>query len=335
MRFREGDFIETHDGLIFDVKGLVHPPCRVIAFVRYIPSLNGQRRRDARSYRKAYDFAERFVYIRENYPSYLIHDPIFGEELMEVPTRKVARHYQPACELVAFQSRSNLSPLERRFVRFANYVASEANIPLEKLGVSGSLLVGLASSASDLDMIVYGAKDAMRVNDTLREQLETGKRVRPHDMKNLKKLHRERCRVNGVSLKDYIFHESRKPFQGFFEGVEFFVRYVKNWNEDEEVYGESIYAPAGWTKARCMVTNDADSLCTPCSYQVEDAEPIDGAWAEPILEIVSFRGRFCQQARTGEHVVARGKLERVACRGETYYRLVLGNHPKDFMVTVK
>ena len=34
----EGDFLETNDGLIFDVKGLLHPPERKIAYLRYIPA---------------------------------------------------------------------------------------------------------------------------------------------------------------------------------------------------------------------------------------------------------------------------------------------------------
>jgi hypothetical protein len=33
----EGDFIETYDHLIFDVKGFLHPKDRIIAFLRYVP----------------------------------------------------------------------------------------------------------------------------------------------------------------------------------------------------------------------------------------------------------------------------------------------------------
>ena len=33
----EGDFIETKDGIIFDVKGFLHPINRTIAYIRYVP----------------------------------------------------------------------------------------------------------------------------------------------------------------------------------------------------------------------------------------------------------------------------------------------------------
>ena len=46
MNSIEGDLIESKDGVFFDVKGLVHPPKRVIAFIRYVPDLNGNREKD-------------------------------------------------------------------------------------------------------------------------------------------------------------------------------------------------------------------------------------------------------------------------------------------------
>jgi len=46
MTAREGDLIENLDECIFDVKGLIHPPNRVIAFIRYVPDANGNRERD-------------------------------------------------------------------------------------------------------------------------------------------------------------------------------------------------------------------------------------------------------------------------------------------------
>jgi predicted nucleotidyltransferase len=55
---------------------------------------------------------------------------------------------------------------------------------------------------------------------------------------------------------------------------------------------------------------------------------------EPIHEIVSFRGRFCEQANIGEAIEAQGKVELVTNKksGDEYYRLILGNKPSDYMV---
>ena len=44
MRAREGDYIKTFKKLIFDVKGLVHPSNRIVAFIRYFPCEKGERK---------------------------------------------------------------------------------------------------------------------------------------------------------------------------------------------------------------------------------------------------------------------------------------------------
>jgi predicted nucleotidyltransferase len=51
---------------------------------------------------------------------------------------------------------------------------------------------------------------------------------------------------------------------------------------------------------------------------------------------VSFRGRFCEQAKIGEEIMAQGKVEHVSDKRNSseYYRLILGNKPKDYMVLV-
>lgn len=53
-----------------------------------------------------------------------------------------------------------------------------------------------------------------------------------------------------------------------------------------------------------------------------------------IEEIASFRGRFCEQARNGETVIAQGKVEQVTDRKQNreYFRLLLGNKPSDYML---
>ena len=42
MRAREGDLIKTKSNVVFDVKGLVHPADKIIAFPRFIPSPRAQ-----------------------------------------------------------------------------------------------------------------------------------------------------------------------------------------------------------------------------------------------------------------------------------------------------
>jgi predicted nucleotidyltransferase len=60
---------------------------------------------------------------------------------------------------------------------------------------------------------------------------------------------------------------------------------------------------------------------------------LGGPKIEHIEEIVSFRGRFCEQARNGESVIAEGKLERVQQEGkDDHFRLLLGSKSMDHMI---
>jgi len=114
---------------------------------------------------------------------------------------------------------------------------------------------------------------------------------------------------------------------------DYFVRFVKDWNEVEERYGTIQYKSAGYARIKAKVVDDSEMIFTPCCYRIEDVKVIEGTRVEPIDEIVSFRGRFCEQARNGETVIAQGKVERVQKPSERErYRLLLGNNISDHMV---
>ena len=89
----------------------------------------------------------------------------------------------------------------------------------------------------------------------------------------------------------------------------------------------------GQAEVEVIVTDTSEAIFTPCSYKVGDVRLVRGQPAALLLEeIVSFRGRFCEQAREGERVRARGKLERVITKeGTIHYRLLLGG-AGDFMI---
>ena len=98
-------------------------------------------------------------------------------------------------------------------------------------------------------------------------------------------------------------------------------------------YGAVRYTSEGYAKIRARVVDNSEAIFTPCCYKIGGVEVLEGVRVEPIEEIVSFRGRFCEQARNGEVVVAQGKVERVRREGKReYYRLLLGNKVSDHMI---
>ena len=332
---REGDFLETCDDLIFDVKGLVHPPTSVIAFVRYFPYEKGKRRRKGTSYGKVYSFSERYKLLKERFPRYLVYNPVLDETLCEVPVENITRHYEPTEKLQQLRSSRDLDALEGKALKLATSLKEKAGVPWKALGVSGSILVGLHGANSDIDPAVYGSESCWKVHSALRSLLhDEHSPFRSYNTEDLTTLFDFRSKDTAMSFQDFVRSESRKVWQGKFVETDYFVRFVKGWSEVDENYGDVQYKKVGYARIKAKIADDSEAIFTPCTYEIENVATIEGSTRQQIVKIVSFRGRFCEQARTGETVIAQGKVERVIDinRGCDYLRLLIGGNSSDFMV---
>ncbi|MGQ9719141.1 MAG: hypothetical protein ACUVWK_04820 [Nitrososphaerales archaeon] len=333
-RMREGDFLKIYDGTIFEVKGLSHPSGKVIAFIRYIPNLKGDRQLDGKSYRKVYSIDERYRILKERYPQFLIFDDAFGEYVPEVDFSSILHVYKPQDRLHEIRKNAQLGKLERQALLFIETLKREAKISWSNLGITGSILVGLYIDKSDIDIIIYGIKNCLQVRSAMQGLLASEQHVSRYRMKDLRRLYQFRVKDTVMPFKEFVKHEIRKSFQGIFDGREFFIRYIRDWDEVKEKYDEVKYKPEGYAKIRAKITDDSESIFTPCVYRVEDVEVIEGQEWRELREISSFRGRFCEQARNDETVIAQGKIERVITADEDYHRILLGSRPKDYMITL-
>lgn len=335
QRAREGDFIETFDGNIFDVKGLVHPPGKVIAYIRFTPYAEGDRKRGGAIYRKVYPLHERYELLRERFPQYLFYDKVFNEWLCEVPIEAIKYHYQPVYYLRNLRrKRKQLTQLQKATLHFAEFLKKKAGVSWNALGVSGSLLVGLHTSKSDVDLVVYGSQNCSKIYDSLRTLVNhKSSLVKPYNVEELKRLFDFRSKDTAMSFEDFVRTESRKVLQGKFKAYEYFIRCMKEWNEINERYGTVHYRPLGNAKITATVTDDSQMIFTPCQYAIDNTKIVEGPRVESTREIVSFRGRFCEQARKGEIIMAQGKIEKVQKEGEEEFnRMLLGNNVSDFMI---
>ena len=336
MKAREGDLVETIDGNIFDVKGLVHPSDRVIAFIRFTPDPNGDRRRGETRYRKVYALHERYELLKRKFPQYLVFDPVFNQWLCEVPTEAVKRHYEPAVYLSQLRRKSLPDELEKQALELAQLLHSESGVGWSALGISGSLLVGLHKPKSDIDLIVFGSKSCRKVYNTLSSLIRCMKgNLKSYSEQDLKELFDFRSKDTITGFEDFVRTESRKLLQGKFHERDYYIRCVKEWNEVPETYGTVQYKSVGEAKLHAIVTEDSEMIFTPCTYPIDDTQVLQGKCAEAPREIVSFRGRFCEQARKGEEVVARGMVESVKTGDAEHFRLLIGNKPSDYMILAK
>ncbi len=335
MRAREGDLIRTVADVVFDVKGTIHPPGKIVAFPRFIPQADGVRRGKNSNYGKVYSLGDRFMYLQMHHPDLIVFDPVFGETMCEVPVEQIAEVYHPADKLAQLREAHALSSLEQKALKLAVTLREKADIPWSAIGVSGSIMAGLTTETSDIDPLVYGAENSQKAYKALQElRMVEGSGFKPYTPTELKTLYDFRNKDTQMTYQDFTIVESRKAFQGMFMGTDYFIRFLKDWKETDEQYGDVIYTNSGYCKIRATVENSKDALFTPCAYGLRDVEVLDGPKLTPISKVASFRGRFCLQAEVGERIEAQGKAELVTYKksGGKHYRLILGNKPQDYMV---
>ena len=335
MRAREGDLIKTKSNVVFDVKGLVHPEGKIVAFPRFIPSPTGIRQGKDATYGKVYSLGERFKYLQENYPELIVFDEVFGETMCEVPINEIAEHYLPEEKLWSLRQTEDRTILENKALHLAETLKKEADFPWSTIGISGSIMAGLTTEKSDIDPLVYGVENCRKAYGALQKLLKDElSGFKPYTRVELRELFDFRSKDTQMSFDDFVLVESCKAFQGKFMGTDYFIRFVKDWNEIDEQYGDVCFKNSGYAKITAKVTDTTDSLFTPCTYTLTDVQVVKGPKLAPIQEIVSFRGRFCEQAKNDEAIEAQGKVELVTNKkkGDEYYRLILGNKPSDYMI---
>ena len=332
----EGFAVEMAEGLIFTVKGLIHPHGRLIAYLRYLPDQTGDRNRDGITYRRIYRFEEQQRILKKNFPYYLGKDPCFGIPVQWVETRKIRRVYDPRKKLEEISRRGPRDRTERKVAAFAELLRNSAGIDFPSLGISGSVLLNLHLPKSDLDFIVYGEQQSLAVHGALGYLLdnEAEDSVRRLNRKEMSTLHDAHSPDTPLSFEDFTSLQDRKVNEGLFQGSPYFIRFVKHPSQFDQKYNDPRYEPLGNVTIRAKIIDDRDAIFTPCAYQINDVRFIRGKPVADLCEIASFRGRFTDQVRTGELASARGNLERVIpCVGPAYHRLTVGGTISDYLMT--
>jgi len=264
----------------------------------------------------------------------MYYDPLYQVTLQCVPHVCIKKVYDPRQRLAEIRTQTRRDDIEEDALAFATLLQEQAGIPGRSLGVSGSLLIGLQIPASDLDLTIIGDQSCRAVYHSLQRLLEPGMNpeIRHFNQQELEQHYQERVADTWMRFEDFVTIEKNKVFQGKFRNRAYFIRFIKEPNETGERYGDYRYTPLGQAGLTARVTSADEAIFTPCRYPLAEVELFEGIRVETVDEIVSYRGRFCEQARAGDQIVAIGTVERVQARdGRSWQRLLLGNRREDTM----
>lgn len=337
--FRDRDFIESIEGLLFTVIGNVHPIERVIAYLKYIPGYQSSIRvkwgRDGVQfgrilpYYSATGVASTKEFLRRNYPHYLVFDRFRSVELIEIPINYIKKHYKPEERLKEIVVGSR-DPLEERVLELVTRLSEESGVPIEGFGVTGSILLKIHNlTYSDVDLVVYGVENSYRVREALRKLLNTPNSgfYRPSG-EVLDEWARDITRIHPLSIEEARLLYSRYKWnRAFYRGRQFSIHPVKIESEVSERWEDRIIKPLGLVGIKARVVDATNSIFMPAVYCVEDVEVVDGrAPPKPIKFVVSYEGLYIDLVEKGEEIVAYGKLEMVEDlrTSEEYLQVTVG-----------
>jgi len=323
----EGDFIETVDGLFFAVKGFKQPVNRVIAYLRYVPDPVGDRKLKNIRYRRVYDLEDTKNYLIKYFPIYLSWVDYIAQILQTVPRTRIKRIYKPREGLNKIY-RHNKTKLDYLTREFASSLSNQSKVSKESIGISGSLLIGLATEDSDIDLIIYGEENCRKIYDGLTKMRRDSSLIHPLNLKNATKKVISRWGKTSIKPEKFIEIEIGKKLHGLFKEKEYFIRLIKIPTNVE------IAKPLRPLRGRAKIKEDKDSIFTPCTYKIENIEGFEEIDLPDITELWSLRGKFTEQAKKDDVIEFEGTIEEVTTYEGKKYRVALISD-NDYLIPVR
>ena len=331
--FRDRDYLVTPEGFIFAVIGNLHPTERVIAYLKYIPDEGGKWHLGRSRYRRALDHynvpsvMNSIQVLRQNAPQYVFESSVDRISLPAVPIDRIAAHLCPETRLLELQSAQSRDELESKAFRFAELISERAGVPAESLGLTGSILARMHDPTfSDIDLIVYGFNNAVRVKTYLQEAKDSSlDAIRKLAGESKEKWIAERLKSTSLTRRDVVALFARKWNIGSFERTQFSAHPVHTEAEIREHYGDECYVPLGIIDATARISDAKESMFMPAVFQVESANLKGPHAASTVDRIVSYEGLYADVAVEGEMVSCRGKLERVESSSGVHHRILVGS----------
>lgn len=364
----EGDFIESKSGLIFEIKGFHQPQDQTISFIRYAPtskspSLELERRKRVNSstcsleyYKKIYPLGEKFQYIEENHPEYLFSHPNYYFQLQAVPNSEIKEQFLPNKFLQILHNSEEILP-SSSVLKDAHdlclYLSKNSGVAYENIGITGSLLVGLQNEESDIDLIVYGYENSIKIRKVIKENFQKQNEKPPlsaYSIEDYRELYKSRAKGSSISFQKFLQYEVRKLHQGKFRNRDFFIRYLEHSNRDnyknENRFENRIIKSLGRISISGEVVNDEYWWITPSRVQIADVAIKNANELIPdvndllkkknlkitdIHQIISLRGRYTENVRLLERFHVFGFLELVIPdEKDPYMQISLGASPEDY-----
>ncbi len=320
----DGDTFVSRDGFILNVFGYEHPESRVFAFLKYISAdykslFNVDFLQRTWTYKTRRLFRAEKLYtpsnyqdflrvFRNNFPDYVYSCPFRQKEIISVPLESIDDVFVPKDCLTMLAQLPKPDALQKDTLEFIKLLSNESGIPMTDFGVHGSVALGMHSTESDVDIVVYGASNFRKLEATIDRLVEA-----------------QTLRYQSNNRLDCARH-----FKGRFKTRVFMYNAVRRPEEVNAGYGAFSYTAIKPVQFVCTVTDDTQSMFRPATYGIGDLEEEGSAKnlsKETVPKVVvSMIGCYRNVARKGDRIRVSGVLERVegVRTKDCYYQVIVG-----------
>ena len=349
-RLRDRDAIVTREGIILRVLGNVHPANAYFCDPEYAPAtlFNSDDPRALRNggenvYYKFYG-DEGWEFVRKQCQEYFVANEMLQQRIIGVKHGDIFEVRKPELKLKELVETRPRDELHSAMQQVLDFTCSHADISVNDFGVFGSLLHGFYDPRfSDIDLLVYGHSNLVRLRESLKQLYETSSSPFMNEFMTDHSVRGKVWRFRNYGPKEYLWHQRRKLVYALYvdekagRRVKTEFEPVKQWDEVRNEYdSQSRVEPLGWTKLLAKVTDDRDAPFIPSVYGIEPLKVLEGA--KETLEVnrlVSYLEEFRMQVRKDEPVYVEGNLEKVITARNSFLQIVLTYCPRYYEQVLK
>jgi predicted nucleotidyltransferase len=283
--YQSKDFIETAEGLIFAVVEQGLEEGRVLCFLRYI--------KQGTSWLKV-STEQANLYLKKNAAQYLFFSKNKSASLHAVFIDDISVHHNPSHRLQAIFLQKSPDLIEHDCIALCQLFIQNG-IPLESLGITGSLLIGMQKESSDIDIVIYEREIFHRVRKLIKEMITKGKLATLKEQNWLDSYQRRSCTLD---YQSYVWHEQRKYNKALINNRKFDLNLIVA--TENSVENSVSYKKQGKVLIQAKVVGAQYAFDYPARFQIKHAT---------IKEIVCYTATYTGQAEEGEWIEVSGTLE--------------------------
>lgn len=342
--------------------GFEHPPEGVIAYIKYYQTKTPTERQlvignETKYFSKVYHIQDRENLVKKIYHQYLVKPKNYDMTFQIVPWDEIKTHYRPEDALQAKISEvkhREVLPITKLTTELCEFLCQKAGVPTTGMGITGSQLINLQTSKSDIDVIVYGQLNALKIRQVLRDCFKENNPsifVKPYNKDQLKELYKMRVDESGLTFYEFLKYEFRKLHQGTYKGTDFFIRFLEFSDRDQyrqqNNFSTQTIHNLGKIKISAEVCGDEHWWNTPAwiemaNITVEEKSDIGirsklllGKYnldVNRIWRTYTLRGRFIENIRLLERFEAYGTLELVVRPNQQpFLQIMIGTNLTDYL----